>query len=519
MPSTSARSRLGLRARMALAGAALTVVAAVPVAFEGLLFGFVSYWFLLLASGVLEHVVGSPALGLVAGVLVYAITLGVVLLASHAAGTTDDGIEIAPNLLAYAFAISIAASLGVTFLVLQRIGVPGWVFALVLITLVASFYPFVLFQIARERSEGDDDSDEDESDDDPPWATEGDEPPWQVDSDTPPWVADEDEDGDEFGPDRSPLDTVRLLGGHARSLLGGFVARAGLVGVLGTVVLAAGALAAVYVAATRWPADELVRPLAAVISLLLTTGHLAAVVRSELADSAALRAFDEEFRAVEDPERRRALQTRVERLAAHVGVPAPEIRLVASIRSIAAAVGYRPGDSTLVLSTGLVEALDDRELDAVVAHELAHVANRDAAVLTALSFPRVNAERLFDRYGINPVVALLAGAVALTGRFCAATVARAREYAADDGAAAITGDPAALASALERLDAGVSRRPSEDARTSAADAFAIVPPPWEEHRFFDRTRRLLFRRLLGTHPPTERRIERLRRAAAQEEQA
>jgi heat shock protein HtpX len=39
---------------------------------------------------------------------------------------------------------------------------------------------------------------------------------------------------------------------------------------------------------------------------------------------------------------------------------------------------------------------------------------------------------------------------------------------------------------------------------------SIVPPPWEEHRFFDRTRRLLFRRLLGTHPPTERRIERLR---------
>jgi heat shock protein HtpX len=138
------------------------------------------------------------------------------------------------------------------------------------------------------------------------------------------------------------------------------------------------------------------------------------------------------------------------------------------------------------------------------------VANRDAAVLTALSVPRVTARRTMERFGANPVVALLALTVLAMARFWVAVVSRAREYAADDGAVAVTGDPAALASALETLDAELGRRPASDLRQSAPSAFAIVPPPWEEHRFFDRTRRLVARRLLGTHPPTERRIERLR---------
>ncbi|WP_459191868.1 M48 family metallopeptidase [Halosimplex sp. J119] len=513
MPSTSSRSSLGLRVRMALAAVALTAVAAPLVAFEGLVFGVVTYWFLLLATGFFDHALGDPTVALVAGVSVYAVALAVVFLAYHAAATTEVGIGVAPNLLGWAFATSIAASLAVTLFLLRRLGMPSWVFALVLITLLASFYPFLLFQIARDRSEDDDD---DDSDGDPAWATEGDEAPWQVDSDSPPWVADED-DGDEVGPDRSPLDTVRLLAGHARSVCGAFVARVGWVGVAGVVLLAAGALAAVYVAATRWPPYDLVLPLTVVISALLVVGHLAALVRSELTDSAVLREFGAEFDAARDPERREALQARVDRLAAQASVPSPRVRLTGSRAPTAAAVGYRPSESTLVVSAGLAEALDDRELDAVLAHELAHVANSDAAVLTALSFPRVNAERLFDRYGINPVVALLAGTVALAGRFCTAVVARAREYVADDAAATMTGDPAALASALETLDAELGGRPSEDLRRSATDAFAIVPSPWEEHRFFDRTRRVIYRQLLGTHPPTERRIERLRAATDETE--
>jgi len=127
----------------------------------------------------------------------------------------------------------------------------------------------------------------------------------------------------------------------------------------------------------------------------------------------------------------------------------------------------------------------------------------------------VAARRAFERYGLNPVVALLAGLAALVGRFCTAVVARAREYAADDGAVAITGDPAALASALATLDGTVARRPGTDLRAVAA--FSVVPPAWEEHRFFDRTRRLIYRGLLGTHPETSDRIERLRARAGDRE--
>jgi len=83
---------------------------------------------------------------------------------------------------------------------------------------------------------------------------------------------------------------------------------------------------------------------------------------------------------------------------------------------------------------------------------------------------------------------------------------------ADQAAVEITGDPAALASALETLGDDLPRRPTTDVRGyRSTAAFSIVPPPWEEYRFFDRTRRFVRRRLFGTHPPTGKRIERLRR--------
>ena len=208
------------------------------------------------------------------------------------------------------------------------------------------------------------------------------------------------------------------------------------------------------------------------------------------------------------------LLERVRRLAALADVPEPDVIVAGGDARNSFTVGY--GESaTVVVTEGLLAELDGEELDAVLAHELAHVANRDAAVLTALSVPRVGARRAFERYGFNPVVALLAGVASLVGRFCTAVVARAREYAADDGAVAITGDPAALASALATLDETVARRPPADLR--AAAAFSIVPPPWEEHRFFDRTRRLIYRGALGTHPETTDRIARLRARAERQE--
>lgn len=209
-----------------------------------------------------------------------------------------------------------------------------------------------------------------------------------------------------------------------------------------------------------------------------------------------------------------SLKSTVTRLAGQADLPTPEVRVLDHGTPVALTVGYRPAASTLVCSRGVIESLSERELEAVLAHELAHVANRDATVLTALSAPGAVAHLSRSRYGYNPVVEPVAMAVRLASRLYVALVSRGREYAADDGAVAITGDPAALASALESLDQELDRHPSTDLRErDTAAAFAIVPPPWEEHRFFDRTRRFVRRRLFGTHPRTERRIRRLSAAA------
>ncbi|THE66240.1 peptidase M48 [Salinadaptatus halalkaliphilus] len=269
--------------------------------------------------------------------------------------------------------------------------------------------------------------------------------------------------------------------------------------------------------ATAW--RETVDPLAAaaVVGLAGTLAHLAWVVHAEWTDdTAALSELEASVRVLESPpeeleQRRGAVQARVDRLARQADVPSPTVRLGASPTPTAATVGYRAANSTLVVSRGLVDGLEERELDAVLAHELAHVTNRDLAVVTALSVPAAYAWKQIERYE-HPVVAVPGGVVIVAVRWSVAVVSRYREYVADQGAVAITGDRAALASALETLDRDLERRPSTDLRDhGAGTAFAIVPPPWEEHRFFDRTRRFVERTLFGTHPPTEKRIERLRK--------
>ncbi|WP_241175297.1 M48 family metallopeptidase [Natronolimnobius sp. AArcel1] len=221
------------------------------------------------------------------------------------------------------------------------------------------------------------------------------------------------------------------------------------------------------------------------------------------------------------------LQARVDRLAAQAGVPAPTVRLGRERRPVAATAGFRPTTSTIAVSVGLCDRLSTQELEAVLAHELAHVVNRDAAILTALALPNAKFDTLLDNaladphddsaspFQIHPMVLLAALPVIGLTRASVILVTRYREYVADRGAVALTGDPAALASALETLDQELTRRPASDLRTNRSTAvFSIVPPPWEEHRFFDRTRRFIARTLLGTHPATEKRIERLRTAAA-----
>lgn len=182
-----------------------------------------------------------------------------------------------------------------------------------------------------------------------------------------------------------------------------------------------------------------------------------------------------------------ALRSRVVRLAAVYDVPPPTVRVVGSAAPETYTAGYRRSGMRLVLSTGLLDALDDAELDAVIAHELAHVAGRDAAVMTAVSTPAFLAEGICRRTVaagtrnpvagalLMPLAAVTAGCWAL-GRWLERLVSRYREYVADRAAARATGDPAAMASALETLDATATEAPATDLREAAdVSALSVVP--------------------------------------------
>jgi len=210
------------------------------------------------------------------------------------------------------------------------------------------------------------------------------------------------------------------------------------------------------------------------------------------------------------PALREELQSRVDRLAGLADVPPPTVRLVDTDNRVAT-VGSRQADATLCLSPSLVDELADEELDAVLAHELAHLANRDATVLTLLSLPVVKIGQL-NTHGYP--LALLP--VVLLCELLAASVARHREVLADRAAARLTGDPAALASALDSL-ADTDTTPATDLRDRAqVTAFDIVPPSAElsvrsdDIEWLRRAYWRIRRRLFGTHPPTRRRIEHLR---------
>jgi len=168
----------------------------------------------------------------------------------------------------------------------------------------------------------------------------------------------------------------------------------------------------------------------------------------------------------------------------------------------------------VAVTTGLRAQLDRDELEGVLAHELAHVKNRDMTVMTIASFLSTMAfivvrwGWLFGGGGRGrggnqaPIwVAILASLVVwIVSYILIRALSRYREFAADRGAAVITGKPSALASALMKISGNMEKIPKEDLREQAEmNAFFIIP-----------IRSGFIGRLFSTHPSTERRIEKLR---------
>jgi len=265
-----------------------------------------------------------------------------------------------------------------------------------------------------------------------------------------------------------------------------------------------------------------------------------------LGDRVALHAVD--ARPV-DRDSHPELLARVDRLAQTAGTESPPVAVSRSTVPNAFAVGPRPSNATVVVTEGLLDTLDDDELDAVLAHELAHVTNRDVTVMSLSYFlPSLtygmavvaflilkgmfhlvgNAHYADDDANKGLVVALAVIVVsavitaAISVLFWVAsfllfrTLAQYREYAADRGAAAITGDPLALASALRTVDDEMSELPDRDLRAVDGGLEALYVAPIDDYKFGDGDRELISSDIFpATHPPTDERIERLQELAGE----
>ncbi len=214
------------------------------------------------------------------------------------------------------------------------------------------------------------------------------------------------------------------------------------------------------------------------------------------------------------------LHAMVERLCAMAGLPKPRIAIVPSDVPNAFATGRNPKHAAVAVTEGLWRRLEPQEVEAVLAHELSHVANRDVLIMTLASFFAMLAA-LITRWGLyfgmwgggmgggnrdnngnNQVpVWLIVFAVSVVtyaiSFILIRMISRYREYAADRGSALITGAPENLMSALQKIASGITQIPQKDLREVAGmNAFFIVPTNWRSQ----------MGELFMDHPPLEKRL-------------
>ncbi|MGA2356258.1 MAG: zinc metalloprotease HtpX [Terriglobales bacterium] len=205
----------------------------------------------------------------------------------------------------------------------------------------------------------------------------------------------------------------------------------------------------------------------------------------------------------------------VERLSQKVGLPMPKVYLIPTDSPNAFATGRNPNHASVAVTQGILNLLNDEELEGVIAHELGHVRNRDilissiaatlAGAITWLAsiakwgmiFGGMRGERE-DREGGGIAAIIMIFLAPLAALLIQLAVSRSREYGADDTGAHWTGNPYALASALAKIE-NYSQRMPLIASPSTAHLFIIQP-------FLGG---ISFGNLFSTHPPTAKRIERL----------
>ena len=222
------------------------------------------------------------------------------------------------------------------------------------------------------------------------------------------------------------------------------------------------------------------------------------------------------------PQEAPQLHAAIDRLCIQANLPKPRVAVAQTPMPNAFAIGRSPKTATVCATTGLLALLSPGELEAVLAHELTHVQNRDVLVMTIASFFAAIASFIVqmgfwfggvfggdnNEEGAGVMVVILVSAVVYAISFVLLrTLSRYREFAADRGSAIITGRPSALISALYKIEGGMDQIPQRDPRAASNGlaAFYIFPP---------KAKRAVST-LFATHPPLDARVAALQRLEAQ----
>ena len=206
----------------------------------------------------------------------------------------------------------------------------------------------------------------------------------------------------------------------------------------------------------------------------------------------------------------------VESLARNAGLPTPKVYLIETEQPNAFATGRNPENGAVAVTRGLMRMLNSDELAGVIAHELAHIKNRDTLIMTitatiagAVSM-LANFALFFGGNRNNPLGLIGTIALMILAPLAAALVqmaiSRTREYEADRIGAEICGRPLWLASALQKLETGARRIDNIPAENNPATAHMFIVNPLHAHRVDS---------LFSTHPNTANRVARLREMAGQ----
>jgi heat shock protein HtpX len=200
-------------------------------------------------------------------------------------------------------------------------------------------------------------------------------------------------------------------------------------------------------------------------------------------------------------------------LAANAGLPMPRVYIIDEAQPNAFATGRNPENAAVAATTGIMQILSERELRGVMAHELAHVKHRDTLISTisatiagAISsiaqFGMLFSGGHNDREGgVHPAVAILVMILApIAAMLIQMAISRSREFEADRGGAEISGDPGALASALQKIHGYAHRVPMETAEQHPETAQMMIINPLSAEGI---------KGLFSTHPQTEERVARL----------